>query len=120
MIFYNPFFPPFLHYQAINSTNHTSPVNKSKPSQNKSNHADNDIPFKTKNLGSNTSLNHQTNLLPTMKKNSHKKPNNLEFLYDYFQDTDTLIILGLLYFLYNQETQHLPLMLCLFLLLFEE
>ena len=44
---------------------------------------------------------------------------NLGNTYNLFNETDTLIILAILFFLYKQDTKDVPLMLCLFLLLFD-
>lgn len=59
------------------------------------------------------------NTLKLPESTSEKRSSPLPFLQNIFQDTDTLIILALLFFLYNQENRSLPLMLCLFLLLFD-
>ncbi len=53
-----------------------------------------------------------------VKKNcKHNLGNN--YTYNLFNETDTLIILAILFFLYKQDTKDVPLMLCLFLLLFD-
>lgn len=89
MTFYNPFFPPFMKFPSKNYTNNNKPVNNIPK-----------LPEKT-------------------EKNNCKQSSNLGIIYNLLQDTDTLIILALLYFLYSQEVKDMPLMLCLFLLLFD-
>lgn len=97
MTFYNPFFPPFPRYPVPNSTKNSQPEEKQTPQA------------------------QQAPKTPQKqnKKNNKQKPLDLGFIRDYLQETDTLILLGLLYLLYNQEKQDFPLMFCLFLILLE-
>lgn len=94
MIFYNPFFPPYAKFPKPNYN--PSSINTPK------NNSDNTpkLPEKT-------------------QKNNCKQSHNLEIIYNILQETDTLIILALLYFLYTQDIKDTPLMLCLLLLLFD-
>lgn len=91
MTFYNPFFPPFPRYPVPKSTENP--------------------PYDEKNDTSKIEQKPQ--------KNNCKKTLDLGFIRNYLQDTDTLILLGLLFLLYNEENKNLPLMFCLFLLLMD-
>ena len=53
-------------------------------------------------------------------KNNRNKSLKLNSFYDYLKETDNIIILALLFFLYIQKSPSKPLMLCLLLLLFED
>lgn len=104
MTFYNPFFPPFPRYSPQNSTRNTQSEEK-KPNIEKTN--------SKKELESCQKNNSKP------QKNNRRKTLDLGFLSNYLQDTDTLILLGLLFFLYNEDNKNLPLMFCLFLLLID-
>lgn len=97
MTFYNPFFPPFPRYPTNNSTKNTQSEEKTNCNKEQSN----------------------SNIKQNNKKNNCKNPLDLGFISNYLQDTDTLILLGLLLFLYKEENKNLPLMFCLFLLLMD-
>lgn len=103
MIFYNPFFPPFPKYSNLNynssKENYKNSINETKSTEETN-----------KTMSSNTLAPIKT------QKDNCKKPHSF---YNYLQNIDTLILIGLLYFLYNQENKNLPLMLCIFLLLFD-
>lgn len=93
MTFYNPFFPPFPRYPLPNSTPNTQTGEKPEKS----------IPQ-----------------IQESPKSNHKSSIDLSFITNYLKDTDTLILLGLLFLLYNEEKQNFPLMFCLFLILLEQ
>lgn len=59
--------------------------------------------------------------LPQEIENKKDCKHNLKnkYTYNLFDDSDTLIILAILFFLYKQNIKDVPLMLCLFLLLFD-
>lgn len=100
MIFYNPFFPQFPRIPYSPSTSAAQNVNNSTHTQNSRNNSESSC---------------KTNV-PTVYQ---KKIKSQGLLQNYLKETDTLIILGLLFFLYTQENKDFSLMLCLFLLLFE-
>ncbi len=104
MTFYNPFFPPFPRYSPQNSPKNAQPEEK------KSN---------TGSINSKKQQETCQNSNSELQKNNRKKTLDLGFIHDYLQDTDTLILLGLLFFLYNEDNKNLPLMFCLFLLLMD-
>ncbi|MCI8290940.1 MAG: hypothetical protein HFJ25_01610 [Clostridia bacterium] len=103
MTFYNPFFPPFPRYPVQNSTKNTQTEEKKKTNTTQ----------EQQTLKSEEKNNIQS------QKNNRKKPLDLGFIRNYLEDTDTLILLGLLFFLYKEENKNLPLMFCLFLLLLD-
>lgn len=115
MIFYNPFFPPFFRYPQIKSTFNSSSVDK----QNKNCSQENVSKKSTQNNDNGHTPSSLAIPAKTQKKN-HKKSQSFGFFYNFFQDSDSLILMGLLFFLYNQEDKNFGLMLCLFLLLFDE
>lgn len=103
MTFYNPFFPPFPRYPVQNSTKNTQIEEKNNRNTNQEKQT---LKLETKSNSQN-------------QKNNCKKPIDLGFIRNYLEDTDTLILLGLLFFLYKEENKNLPLMFCLFLLLLD-
>lgn len=100
MTFYNPFFPHFPRISYPQSTNATQNVNKSTHTHNSCN-------------------NMEGNCKTSVPKVYQKNFKSQGILQNYLKETDTLIILGLLFFLYTQENKDFSLMLCLFLLLFD-
>ena len=58
--------------------------------------------------------------LQKFKKSNYKNPFNLGIFSNYLQETDNLIILALLYFLYTQKSSDMTLMICLLLLLLDD
>lgn len=100
MTFYNPFFPHFPRIPYSSSTGTTQNVNNTTHAHNSCNNSENNC---------------KTNV-PTLYQKNYKSQGLLQ---NYLKETDTLIILGLLFFLYTQENKDFSLMLCLFLLLFE-
>ena len=60
------------------------------------------------------------NSLPEIAQKNNCENRSLQTnSHNLFKDTDTIIILAILFFLYNQEQKNFPLILCLFLLLFD-
>lgn len=100
MTFYNPFFPHFPRLPYSQSTNINQNVNN---------------PTHTHNSCNNIESSYKT----SVPKVYQKKLKSQGILQNYLKETDTLIILGLLFFLYTQENKDFSLMLCLFLLLFD-
>ncbi len=149
MTFYNPFFPPFPRYYNLdsthnaknsqchylnstdnvhnsqnhnpNSTNNAQTVDKPSDKLSQYQNTTNSISaLKSVNNTKTINKNITEELRSYSKKNNCKNPLNLGFLYNYFNDNDTLIILGLLFILYTQDSKDLPLMLCLLLLLLDD
>lgn len=126
MTFYNPFFPPFFRFPQVKSTFNSSCVDNSHSNKNvNDSSAGNACSNKNVNNSNtrnprNPCSNNGLILLPEGKKNDCRKPQGFGFFYNLFQDTDSLIIIGLLYFLYNQEVKDFGLMLCLLLLLLDD
>lgn len=112
MTFYNPFFPQFPRIPMPKSTNTTQNVNNSTNSCN-TNSANS--PTHTSNTNNNAGRNSRTSV-SKLYQNFFKSQVPLQ---NYLKETDTLIILGLLFLLYSQETKDFSLMLCLLLLLFD-
>lgn len=104
MTFYNPFFPPFPRYSHQNFSENSKGEEKKCNQEQK-------IPQKDLEFCQKSN--------PKLQKNNRKKSLDLGFISNYLQDTDTLILLGLLFFLYNEDNKNLPLMFCLFLLLMD-
>lgn len=119
MTFYNPLFPPFFRYHSPHSTNYKKPV-EYECNNNSSNNC-NTQNKKTDCTNSNPSNCQEKNNCDheNRQKNNCKKPLDIGLFYNYLQETDTLIIIALLYFLYQQDSKDYSLMLCLFLLLFD-
>lgn len=128
MTFYNPLFfnyPPFFNKQ---STNHAKNVhNQTKKSQTQPKSQNNIFPEvlgnTTNSQNANTKNQNPPPIAPNQndnKKSNHQTPFNLGIFSNYLHETDNLIILALLYFLYTQKSSHMPLMLCLLLLLFDD
>ncbi len=71
--------------------------------------------------------NHNSTIYPKPVENNLEKDNKKscknDFVqnhsYNIFEASDSLIILSILYILYTQKKRNIPLMLCLFLLLFD-
>ena len=125
MTFYNPLFynyPPFFNKQ---STNHAKNVNNSNQKSSFQPKSQNNfkptLPGNTENAQNpntkNPSLPPITHNQFDNKKSNHQTPLNLGIFSNYLHETDNLIILALLYFLYTQKSSNMPLMLCLLLLL---
>lgn len=100
MTFYNPFFPHFPRIPYSPSTDITQNVNKSTHTHNSANNMESS----------------RKTIVPKVYQKNFKSQGILQ---NYLKETDTLIILGLLFFLYTQENKDFSLMLCLFLLLFD-
>lgn len=143
MTFYNPLFPPFFRFPMQHSTNYKKPV-ESACNNNSSNIGNNCDNINMKNDSNNCNTNRQSNCqeknncnmqknqqnlnncnkhadshYEKKQKNNCKKPLDIGLFYNYLQEPDTLIIIALLYFLYQQDSKDYSLMLCLFLLLFD-
>lgn len=128
MTFYNPLFfnyPPFFNKQSTNNAKNVNNYHQNsalKPkSQNNYQASSTQISKLTKNIDSQNikfsegETNHIDN-----KKSNYKNPFNLGIFSNYLQETDNLIILALLYFLYTQKSSDMPLMICLLLLLLDD
>lgn len=119
MTFYNPLFPHFPRIPYSPSTNITQNVNKSTHTRNtdNTNSCNNSYNNSSYNANSCKAIGNksETNVFKVYQKNSKSQG----ILQNYLKETDTLIILGLLFFLYTQENKDFSLMLCLFLLLFD-
>lgn len=59
------------------------------------------------------------NLNSIQEKNNCKSDSNQNHLCNLFNETDTLLILSIIYLLYNQKEHNFPLIFCLFLLLLD-
>lgn len=128
MIFYNPFFSGFPPFPFEKSTKSSRKVdNTFKKSsfylQRQNNEVKNnvDIPAESSNY-----LVTSKNFSETSKRQSDNKKSNPKSSFslgkfnDYLQETDSLILLALLYFLYTQKSSSGPLMICLLLLLLDD
>lgn len=128
MIFYNPFFsgfPPFPFEKSTNSSRKVDNIFKKSSfySQRQNNEVQNnvDIPAESSNY-----IVTSKNFSETSKRQSDNKKSNPKFSFslgkfnDYLQETDSLILLALLYFLYTQKSSSGPLMICLLLLLLDD
>lgn len=128
MIFYNPFFSGFPPFPFEKSTKSSRKVdNTFKKSsfylQRQNNEIQNnvDIPAESSNY-----IVTSKNFSETSKRQSDNKKSNPKSSFslgkfnDYLQETDSLILLALLYFLYTQKSSSGPLMICLLLLLLDD
>lgn len=128
MIFYNPFFSGFPPFPFEKSTKSSRKVdNTFKKSsfylQRQNNEVQNnvDIPAESSNY-----IVTSKNFSETSKRQSDNKKSNPKSSFslgkfnDYLQETDSLILLALLYFLYTQKSSSVPLMICLLLLLLDD
>ncbi len=128
MIFYNPFFSGFPPFPFEKSTKSSRKVdNTFKKSsfylQRQNNEVQNnvDIPAESSNY-----IVTSKNFSETSKRQSDNKKSNPKSSFslgkfnDYLQETDSLILLALLYFLYTQKSSSGPLMICLLLLLLDD
>ena len=128
MIFYNPFFSGFPTFPFEKSTKSSRKVdNTFKKSsfylQRQNNEVQNnvDIPAESSNY-----IVTSKNFSETSKRQSDNKKSNPKSSFslgkfnDYLQETDSLILLALLYFLYTQKSSSGPLMICLLLLLLDD
>ena len=128
MIFYNPFFSGFPPFPFEKSTKSSRKVdNTFKKSsfylQRQNNEVQNnvDIPAESSNY-----LVTSKNFSETSKRQSDNKKSNPKSSFslgkfnDYLQETDSRILLALLYFLYTQKSSSGPLMICLLLLLLDD
>lgn len=128
MIFYNPFFSGFPPFPFEKSTKSSRKVNNTfkKSSfylQRQNNEVQNnvDIPAESSNY-----IVTSKNFSETSKRQSDNKKSNPKSSFslgkfnDYLQETDSLILLALLYFLYTQKSSSGPLMICLLLLLLDD
>lgn len=127
MIFYNPFFSRFPPYPFEKSTKHSSKVDNTLKknkfcSQRQNVELQNSIGIsspKSNYIDSEKNFSESFNSQPDNKKSNHKSSFIIEKFNDYLQETDSLILLALLYFLYTQKTSNSPLMICLLLLLLD-
>lgn len=127
MTFYNPLFfnyPPFFNKQSTNNPKNVNNYHQNsalKPKSQNNYQASTQFSKLTKNIDSQNikfsegKTNHIDN-----KKSNYKNPFNLGIFSNYLQETDNLIILALLYFLYTQKSSDMPLMICLLLLLLDD
>ncbi len=128
MIFYNPFFsgfPPFPFEKSPKSSRKVDNTFKKSSFylQRQNNEVQNnvDIPAESSNY-----LVTSKNFSETSKRQSDNKKSNPKSSFslgkfnDYLQETDSLILLALLYFLYTQKSSSGPLMICLLLLLLDD
>lgn len=144
MIFYNPFIPLFPKKSPLQSTHFTHKVERQnfhsyqkdnkkstqkvsspyilsatvqEPSSNSSNtNSHNNI--RQQNTQSNSNYFNQNSTNPDNRNNIHQQ-NTITNLINLIQEQDTIIILVILYLLYNQEKQNDPLTLCLLMLLID-
>lgn len=119
MTFYNPFFPHFPRISYPQSTNATQNVNKSTHTSNTSNTNQCNSTCNNSSYNANSCKTKEDNCKTSVPKVYQKNFKSQGILQNYLKETDTLIILGLLFFLYTQENKDFSLMLCLFLLLFD-
>ncbi len=127
MTFYNPLFfnyPLFFNKQSTNNAKNVNNYHQNsalKPKSQNNYQASTQFSKLTKNIDSQNikfsegKTNHIDN-----KKSNYKNPFNLGIFSNYLQETDNLIILALLYFLYTQKSSDMPLMICLLLLLLDD
>ena len=124
MTFYNPFFPQFPRIPMPKSTNTTQNVNNSTNSCNTSRNTRPNDSTHPHDVNSSTHTSNANNSAARSSRTSVYGLYQNFFksqvpLQNYLKETDTLIILGLLFLLYSQETKDFSLMLCLLLLLFD-
>lgn len=128
MIFYNPFFSGFPPFPFEKSTKRSPKVDNSFKNSNSRSQRQNielqnsvDISTKKQNyIVSDKNFSETPNHQSDNKKSNHKSSIVLGKFNDYLQETDSLILLALLYFLYTQKTSNGPLMICLLLLLLDD
>lgn len=128
MIFYNPFFSGFPPFPFEKSTRRSPKVdNTLKKSNFNSQRQNNELPSNvdssTKNANYITAdkiFSETSDSQSDNKKSNHKSSFGLGKFNDYLQETDSLILLALLYFLYTQKSSSGPLMICLLLLLLDD
>lgn len=119
MTFYNPFFANLPIFPFEKSTKHAPTVdnNRKKSTNTTYNEENKSNPV----MPSDFTQKNQDEKSPQIKaqKNNHQHLPNIGKINDYLQETDSLILLALLYFLYTQKTSSGPLMICLLLLLLD-
>lgn len=128
MIFYNPFFSGFPPFPFEKSTKSSRKVdNTFKKSsfylQRQNNEIQNnvDIPAESSNyIVTSKNFSETSKCQSDNKKSNPKSSFSLGKFNDYLQETDSLILLALLYFLYTQKSSSGPLMICLLLLLLDD
>ena len=128
MIFYNPFFSGFPPFPFEKSTKSSLKVdNTFKKSsfylQRQNNEVQNnvDIPAESSNyIVTSKNFSETSKHQSDNKKSNPKSSFSLGKFNDYLQETDSLILLALLYFLYTQKSSSGPLMICLLLLLLDD
>lgn len=124
MIFYNPFFskiPPFPFYKSTSSSKKVDNVQKKVSSDsyvNSLNISDTASCVNSFNYDKGVSDKFESTI--DNKKSNHHSPFSVGKFNDYLQETDSLILLALLYFLYTQKSSSSPLMICLLLLLLDD
>lgn len=128
MIFYNPFFLGFPPFPFEKSTKRSPKVDKTSKEtnsssqrqdielQNNANISVNSPNYKVADKSFSETLNYESD----NKKSNHKSSFGIRKFNDYLQETDSLILLALLYFLYTQKSSSGPLMICLLLLLLDD
>ena len=129
MNFYNPFLPPPMPFGSLQpnkaGTNSSLQPNRAGTDGSlQQNRAGTDGSLQPNRAGTDGSL--QPNRAGTdgendekKDKKNYKKSPNLGLFYNYFQETDNIIILGLLFFLYSQNSHKSPLSIILLMLLFD-
>lgn len=128
MIFYNPFFsgfPPFPFEKSTKSSRKVDNTFKKSSfySQRQNNEVQNnvDIPVESSNyIVTSKNFSETSEHQSDNKKSNPKSSFSLGKFNDYLQETDSLILLALLYFLYTQKSSSGPLMICLLLLLLDD
>ena len=128
MTFYNPLFfnyPPFFNKQSTNNAKNVNNYNQNSSSKSKSQNnyqaSSTQISELTKNIDSqNIKFSEEKTNHIDNKKSNYKNPFNLGIFSNYLQETDNLIILALLYFLYTHKSSNMPFMICLLLLLLDD
>ena len=128
MIFYNPFFSGFSPFPFEKSTKASRKVdNDFKKSHFYSSRqnikTENNIDTLPKNsncIVPSENLSGASNCQSDNKKSNPKLSFNFGKFNDYLQETDNIILLALLYFLYVQKSSNGPLMICLLLLLLDD
>lgn len=118
MTFYNPFFANLPIFPFEKSTKYAPTVdnNRKKSTNNTYNEKKESNPVIPSDF---TQKNQEESPQTQAQKNNHQHLPNLGKINDYLQETDSLILLALLYFLYTQKTSSGPLMICLLLLLLD-
>lgn len=128
MIFYNPFFSGFPPFPFEKSTKASRKVdNDLKKSYFNSTRqdikAENNVDTLPKNsncIVSSENFSDTSGCPSDNKKSNPKLSFNFGKFSDYLQETDNIILLALLYFLYIQKSSSGPLMICLLLLLLDD